>query len=108
MPTYGISDIIGWEMKDGNGNIVLSHTIKQSKLSRQEKLDPKNIKKVIFNPPATIVIFRDDTKVVAKAHNEDFDEEKGFMACMMQIMFPSRAEFNRVIDKGIEESYKIK
>lgn len=78
------------------------------KLSNQEKLNPDNIEKVIFNPPATIVIFKDGTKVIAKTHNEDFDEEKGFMACMMKIMFPSRTKFNRVIDKGIEESLNRK
>lgn len=35
------------------------------------------IKKVIFNPPATIVIWADGKKTVVKAHNEPFDPEKG-------------------------------
>ncbi len=75
-------------------------------LSRSEKLNPKNIKKVIFNYPATIIIFTDDTKVISKVHNEEFDEEKGFLMAMSRILFESRAEMNRIIDKGMEDSYK--
>lgn len=113
MPTYEIKDIIGFDMMDSNGNIVVSYKDplfdkSKSKLSREEKLNPSNIKKIIFNPPATIVIFKDDTKVVVKAYNEEFDEEKGFLMAMAKVMFESRTEFNRVIDKGIENSYKTK
>lgn len=41
------------------------------------------VKKVIFNPPATIVYWFDGTKTVVKAQDGDiFDKEKGFaMAC---------------------------
>lgn len=35
------------------------------------------IKKVIFNDPATIVFWRDNTKTVVKAQDEPFDPEKG-------------------------------
>ena len=35
------------------------------------------IKQVIFNDPATIVIWSDDTKTTVKCNNEPFDEEKG-------------------------------
>lgn len=35
------------------------------------------IKKVIFNDPATIVLWSDNTKTVVKAENEAFDKEKG-------------------------------
>lgn len=39
--------------------------------------NPFTIKKVIFNPPATIVFWTDGTKTVVKAENENFDPEKG-------------------------------
>lgn len=39
-------------------------------------LIPK-ITKVIFNDPATIVFWEDGTKTVVKAHDEEFDPEKG-------------------------------
>ena len=35
------------------------------------------IKRVIFSDPATIVFWEDGTKTVVKAHNEEFDPEKG-------------------------------
>lgn len=105
---------LGIPMMDAQGSIVTAFAnnsfLKEYfctwGLTRQQKLNPNNIEKVIFNPPATIVIFKDGTKVVSKAHKEDFDEEKGFMACMMRIMFNSRGEFDRLIEKGKRESYK--
>ena len=36
-----------------------------------------DIEKVIFNPPATIVIWKDGTKTVVKCNGEKFDQEKG-------------------------------
>ena len=117
MPTFGIrgateitlSSMDGVKIHGGIFNgLTFSDVEFNYELSREQKLNPNNIKKVIFNPPATIVIFKDDTKVVAKTHNEEYDEEKGFMACMMQVMFPSRSQFNKIIDKGIEESYGVK
>lgn len=35
------------------------------------------IEKVIFNPPATIVFWKDGSKTVVKAQNADYDPEKG-------------------------------
>ena len=39
------------------------------------KLD---IKRVIHNAPATVIMWNDGTKTVVKAHHEPFDLEKGF------------------------------
>lgn len=39
------------------------------------KLD---IKRVIHNDPATVILWKDGTKTVVKAHHEPFDPEKGF------------------------------
>lgn len=38
--------------------------------------------KVIYNPPATIVLWADGTKTVVKAHEEPYDAEKGFLLCL--------------------------
>lgn len=41
--------------------------------------------KVIFNPPATIVIFNDGTKIISKCDKEDkFSKETGFLMCMLK------------------------
>ena len=43
---------------------------------KKPRLVPR-IKNVIFNDPATIVFWSDNTKTVVKAQNEPFDPEKG-------------------------------
>lgn len=43
----------------------------------QKERDKFVIKDVIFNSPATIVLWADGTKTVVKAENEPFDPEKG-------------------------------
>lgn len=70
----------------------------------QQKLNPDNIEKVIFNPPATIVFFKDGTKEVVKCSKDDeFDAEMGFAQAMMNIMFGNRSSFKRFIKKYEEE-----
>jgi len=50
-----------------------------------------NAKKVIFNPPATIVYWDDGTKTVVKCSEKDiFDEEKGVVMCYMKKQFGER------------------
>jgi len=48
---------------------------------------PCRIEKVIFNDPATIVIWKDKSKTVVKCHNEDFDREKGLAMCIAKKLF---------------------
>lgn len=44
-----------------------------------------SIKRVIFNPPATIVFWTDGTKTVVKAQNgEPFDREKGLAMAILK------------------------
>lgn len=46
------------------------------------------VSRVIFNDPATIILWADGTKTVAKAHGDDaFDPEKGFaVACAKKLL----------------------
>lgn len=46
-------------------------------ISDDWKIGVPRITKVIFNNPATIVLWADGTKTVVKAQNESFDPEKG-------------------------------
>jgi len=45
------------------------------------------IKRVIFSDPATIVFWADGTKTVVKAHNEDFDPEKGLAMAVCKRLY---------------------
>lgn len=76
-------------------------------LSNEEKMNPANIKKVIFNRPATIVIYSDDTKMVVKCNDEDFDEEKGLAMIFMNLAFGNnRSARKRFVDKAIQDNSK--
>jgi len=55
------------------------------------------IKKVIFNNPATIVFWADGTKTVVKAKNEDFDPEKGLAMAITKKVFGNKGSyFNKI------------
>lgn len=54
------------------------------------------IRKVIFNDPATIILWTDETKTVVKAENEPFDPEKGMaMAIAKKFLGNNHAYYNQ-------------
>lgn len=55
-----------------------------------------SIRKVIFNPPAVVVFWEDDTKTVAKAHHEPYDPEKGLMVAILKKMWNGDGSQNRL------------
>lgn len=61
------------------------------------------IKKVIFNPPATVVIWQDGKKTVVKAHNEEFDPEKGLAMCIAERYFGNYSRFKKTIEENLED-----
>lgn len=61
------------------------------------------VKKVIFNKPATIVIWADDTKTVVKAQKgEKYDKEKGLALCYMKKILGNQGNFNNVFREWIK------
>lgn len=53
------------------------------------------IKKVIFNPPATIIFWKDSSKTVVKCDGEAFDPEKGMaMAISRKVLGDSYGYYN--------------
>lgn len=60
------------------------------------------IRKIIFNPPATIVFWTDGTKTVVKCKEDDiFDKETGLAMAICKRMF-SRSEFKKLIKEAGE------
>lgn len=111
MPTHKISEV---------GNVTLSDVVTGKQLmsfkypegfsftiSAYDKsyyLDPNNIEKVVFNDPATIVIFKNGEKTIVKTmEGEEFNHEVGFLYAMAKHLFDSRGEFVRFIEKWKEE-----
>ena len=62
-----------------------------------------DIKNVIFNPPATIVFWADDTKTVVKAQGEDeFDAEKGLAMAISKKALGNKGNYCNEIKKWTE------
>lgn len=69
---------------------------------------PHEIKDVIFNPPATIVYWKDGTKTVVKVQEgETFDPEKGLAMAFFKKMHGNTGNYNNVIHKWTKD-YKPK
>lgn len=61
------------------------------------------IKKVIFNNPATIVIWEDGTKTVVKCGKDDvYDKEKGLALCFMKKALGNKGNFNNTIKEYVK------
>lgn len=55
-------------------------------------------KRVIFNDPATIVIWEDGSKTIVKCQKGDvYDPEKGLALCFMKKALGNKGNFNNVL-----------
>lgn len=78
------------------------HITKSEKMLREKlfdmiaKVPSKNKYEVIFNKSATI-LFVDGKKYISKAHNENFDSEKGLLMCLAKANGISYLELKRMI-----------
>ena len=83
-------------------NEVQSVCRETAERSARMNYDIRNhIKKVKFNPPATIVFWTDNTKTVVKAENEDYDPEKGLAMCICKKMLGNRGNYYEVFKKWL-------
>lgn len=61
-------------------------------------------KKVIFNNPATIVFWDDDTKTVVKCGDDDvYDPEKGVALCFMKKALGNHGNFNYILKNCVKQ-----
>ena len=76
-------------------SIIPLQTIDPDRISRK-------IKRVIFNDPATIVLWKDGSKTVVKCGmNDTFDKEKGLMACIIKYLTGGKGRWNEIIKKWV-------
>lgn len=67
------------------------------------------IKKIIFNNPATIVYWEDGTKTVVKCGSGDtWDKEKGLAMCFVKKLLGNKGNFNEKIKKYVKEDVYVK
>lgn len=64
------------------------------------------IKDVIFNPPATIVFWSDDSKTVVKAENEVYDPEKGLAMAIAKRAMGNQGNYFDTFKKYVERYEK--
>lgn len=63
------------------------------------------VKKIIFNDPATIVYWKDGTKTVVKCQKGDyFDPEKGFAMAFLKKCWGNKGNFNDKLRKIMKEA----
>ena len=69
----------------------------------KEKTLSMTIKKVIFNPPATIIIWDDNTKTVVKAQeDEPYDPEKGMAMCIAKHIYGDSGSYYNVFSEWLK------
>lgn len=66
-----------------------------------KQLAMDQIQNVIFNDPATIVIWVDGTKTIVKADNEPFDPEKGLAMAISKKFFGNKGYYYDVFKKWL-------
>lgn len=57
------------------------------------------IKKIIFNPPATIIFWKDGSKTVVKCNGEAFDPEKGMAMAISRKVLGDSYDYYNVFEK---------
>ena len=65
-----------------------------------------SIKKVIFNDPATIVIWKDGSKTIVKAQDEAFDPEKGLAIAISKKALGNNGRYFNEFKKWLPEEKK--
>ena len=64
-----------------------------------------DIKDVIFNPPATIVLWADETKTVVKCQENEgkYSKEVGLAMCICKKVYGNKGNYNNIFKKFIKE-----
>lgn len=87
-------------------DLSFSEIIKQCLLKTSTIED--SIKDVIFNDPATIIIWKDDTKTVVKAQDEPFDKEKGFAIAIIKHLCGDKGNYNNLFRKFVDNNDEVR
>lgn len=75
----------------------------RTQIFKNKESNSMYIKNVIFNGPATIVMWGDGTKTVVKCENETFDPEKGLAMAISKKFFGNHSSYYNQFKKWIPE-----
>ena len=78
-----------------------SRGIKVPRFSTDDRLPYSlHVKKIIFNPPATIMLWEDGTKTVVKAApGTEFNPYHGFTAAVAKKLYGNNSRVNKIMNK---------
>lgn len=101
---FGTHDRIGYRTKETN-YIWDERSLEPISVFPNESQDEccmYGIKKVIYNNPATIILWEDGTKTVVKVQDGDvYSKELGFAMCVSKKFFGNQSNFNNVFKKYV-------
>lgn len=110
---YIDTDIAGEAMRYCMHDVAISEScwrVQQKKSEEEEtmKFGVPKIKQIIFNDPATVVLWEDGTKTVVHARDEEFDPEKGVAMAVARKALGNDREYytylQRHIKKGLRDA----
>ena len=100
-PTYGTTNTITNALLNNTNLDKITHSWTKTSPYFADK---NTIKNVIFNPPATIVFWNDDTKTVVKCQDDEtFDPEKGLAMAISKKYFGNKGSYCNQIKKWTEK-----
>lgn len=88
------------EKEDNNMKTKVDYDQMYAKKTQKQKAMSK-IKKVVFNNPATIVLWSDGTKTIVRSENESFDPEKGLAMAIAKKHFGNEGYYYDIFKKWI-------
>jgi hypothetical protein len=84
-------------------NVGIKIPVYAEKLCKNLNVPHFEIEHVIFNDPATIVIFSDGTKSVVKCQGGDtYDKEKGFALALLKKYMGNKGNYNDVFREWVK------
>ena len=94
-------DALLYYIKGSEGGENMNRKETTNKSNRTPPDIRRFIKKVKFNPPATIVFWTDNTKTVVKCSGEDYDPEKGLAMCICKKVLGDKGNYYEVFKKWL-------
>lgn len=93
---YAMENAVTKQILDTTPRCISLGTLKVNGALRFDTVDKIRGMRVIFNKPTTILIVG-DKKYIAKAHDEEFDEEKGLLMCLAKASGYTHADIKKLI-----------
>jgi hypothetical protein len=111
VPKMILSYVCGSGLKHLNRSVITDcdkSDVTISIFDKQEEMSKMfEIRKVVFNDPATIVYWQDGTKTVVKCQkNDTFEKEKGLAMCFVKKLLGNKGNYYETIKKWTEDPVK--